>query len=631
MTRVLRLLGVSAALAAGLCLAVPQAGAATAAIREVDAARFPEVRLSVRVDGPRPSLSSFRVTENGKRVPSSQVRVRPLADSGRPVGTVLVIDVSGSMLSGGALEQAKAAAKQFVATRLPTESIAVVSFASQVQVLSDFTQDTAGLDRVIDGLAARGETALWDALARGGDLLAKSPQLQPNLVLLSDGGDTVSSLDLQAARAAISSANATVMAIGLRTNEFDPASLREVVDTSGLLVESADPEALADAFGQVRGALESQYEISYASASSPGVLLITVETGTLRAEASARAGSSGSAGKATIHSSGKVSDSPLWRIFVVALVFAAVLSVGVAVLMLVTRDRERIGRRLAMYGGSVEEHQSRDGALLQSGVLARGVDLAEQRLGRGTLLKGLDGLLDRAYLPLRPAEALVAYALCVLVLGLLALVLAPSAFLASLLTIAGAIVPVAVLQFRVGQQANAFEGQLPDTLQLLSASLRAGYSLLQGVEALGEQTVNPMQREIRKVLAESRLGRPIEEALGDVAERMRSKDFHWAVVAIRIQREVGGNLAEVLNTVAETMVERDRLRREVRALTAEGRISAIVMGLLPFGLALMLMAASPGYLDPLVETATGKLMVAGAGVLGVFGALWLRKIVKVEF
>lgn len=631
MTRALRLLGVSAAVAAGFLLVASPASAATAAIRDVDAARFPEVRLSFRVEGTQADLSSFRVTENGKRVPPSRVSVRPLAASDRPVGTVLVIDVSGSMRTGGALDKAKAAAKQFVATRLPTESIALISFASQAQVLTDFTQDTAVLDRAIDGLVPRGETALWDALARGGDVLAKSPQLQPNLVLLSDGGDTVSSLDEAAALAAISSAKATVMAIGLRTDEFDPASLRQVVGNAGLLVESTDPAALSDAFARVRGALESQYEISYTSSSPPGVLAITVEAGSLRAEASTRSGSSASAGRVPSKGTGKASDSILWRVFAVLLVFAAVLSTAVAVMLVVMRDEERVGRRLAMYGGREDDRPGREGALLQTGLLGRGVDLAEEHLGRSTLLAKFEELLDRAYLPLRPAEALVAYALGVLVFALLTLVLAPSMFLASLLTIAAAIAPLAVLQFRVGRLANAFEAQLPDTLQLLSASLRAGYSMLQGVEALGEQTVDPMRREIRKVLAESRLGRPIEDALGDVADRMRSKDFRWAVVAIRIQREVGGNLAEVLNTVAETMVERDRLRREVRALTAEGRISAIVMGLLPFGLALMLLAASPGYLDPLFETGTGKLMLGGVSVLGAFGVLWLRKIVKVEF
>ena len=129
------------------------------------------------------------------------------------------------------------------------------------------------------------------------------------------------------------------------------------------------------------------------------------------------------------------------------------------------------------------------------------------------------------------------------------------------------------------RRRKQFLAQLPDMLQLLSGTLRAGYSLMQGVEAVSQEVGDPMGQELRRVVTEARLGRPLEEALDGVAERMDSPDFAWAVMAIRIQREVGGNLAELLMTVAETMTQRERLRRDVAALTAEGRISAIVLGL----------------------------------------------------
>ena len=130
-------------------------------------------------------------------------------------------------------------------------------------------------------------------------------------------------------------------------------------------------------------------------------------------------------------------------------------------------------------------------------------------------------------------------------------------------------------------------------LQLLAGSLRAGYSLLQGVDAVAQEVDDPMGQELRRVLAEARLGRPLEDALDDAAERMSSADFAWAVMAVGIQREVGGNLAELLDTVAETMIQRERLRREVRSLTAEGRVSAFILGLLPVGLGVMMYARQP--------------------------------------
>jgi tight adherence protein B len=139
-----------------------------------------------------------------------------------------------------------------------------------------------------------------------------------------------------------------------------------------------------------------------------------------------------------------------------------------------------------------------------------------------------------------------------------------------------------------------------------------------------------MARELRRVLAEARLGRPLDEALQDVAVRMKSLDFDWAVMAIRIQREVGGNLAELLTTVADTMVQRSRLRGEVKTLTAEGRLSAIIMGLLPIGLGGFMFMSSPEYIQTLFQSFAGWAMVIGSAVAGLAGFAWLQKIIKIE-
>jgi tight adherence protein B len=139
-----------------------------------------------------------------------------------------------------------------------------------------------------------------------------------------------------------------------------------------------------------------------------------------------------------------------------------------------------------------------------------------------------------------------------------------------------------------------------------------------------------MGRELRRVVTEARLGRPLEEALDGVALRMGSGDFAWATMAIRIQREVGGNLAELLVTVAETMTERERLRRDVNALTAEGKISAIVLGLLPIGLGLFIYTVNPGYMDPLFEETIGKFLLGGSIFLALFGFWWMKKTIEID-
>jgi len=119
-------------------------------------------------------------------------------------------------------------------------------------------------------------------------------------------------------------------------------------------------------------------------------------------------------------------------------------------------------------------------------------------------------------------------------------------------------------------------------------------------------------------------------ALQGITDRMQSEDFAWAVMAIEIQREVGGNLAEVLQTVADTMLQRNRLRREIKALTAEGRISAVVLGLLPFAMALFLVVSNPDYLEPLITTTGGIIAIVVGGLLMIAGGFWLRKIVNIE-
>ena len=187
-----------------------------------------------------------------------------------------------------------------------------------------------------------------------------------------------------------------------------------------------------------------------------------------------------------------------------------------------------------------------------------------------------------------------------------------------------------VLSALSSRRQRMFTSQLPDTLQLLSGSLRAGYSLLQGVEAVSQEVSDPMGQELRRVLAEARLGRPLEESLADTAQRMGSPDFEWAVMAIRIQREVGGNLAELLQTVGETMIARERMRREVRALTAEGRISAIILGILPVALGGVMYAVNPEYIQTLFNHRSGHIMLAGAGVLALVGFYWMKKTIEIE-
>ncbi len=258
---------------------------------------------------------------------------------------------------------------------------------------------------------------------------------------------------------------------------------------------------------------------------------------------------------------------------------------------------------------------------------ARSAESAAEKRGATNLI---ESALEQANVPMKAGEAIIAAILVAVLTFVLVTAVTQSAIWG---IAAGGLLLIFSLLFVnnvASRHRKKFENQLPDTLNLLSTSLRAGYSLLQAVEGVGEEAPEPTRREFGRAMAEIRLGRPMEAALSDIAVRMDSTDFEWAVVAIEIQREVGGNLAEVLQTTAETMVHRNRLRREMKALTAEGRISAVILSVMPLALFLFIYLGNPSYMEPLLSSTTGLVVLAGAVVFIGIGIFWMQKIVKVE-
>jgi tight adherence protein B len=246
------------------------------------------------------------------------------------------------------------------------------------------------------------------------------------------------------------------------------------------------------------------------------------------------------------------------------------------------------------------------------------------RLGRW-----LDGLLERAGSRIRVGELLTIWGTAGVILILIGWLLAGFVGLLIVL-ILSLVIPVAVLQVVVDRRAKLFGSQLPDVLKLTSSSLRAGFSLLQGLESVTRQVREPSKGELQRVLAEARLGRPLEDALESAADRIRNRDFTESVVAVRIQQESGGNLAVLFDTLAETMVQRVRMRREVRSLTAEGRLSAYILGILPLALAIFIFVVDRAYMMVLFHTFAGKVMLVGGIVLELVGFVWMWRTVKID-
>jgi len=296
--------------------------------------------------------------------------------------------------------------------------------------------------------------------------------------------------------------------------------------------------------------------------------------------------------------------------------------------------REGLSGRLSMYtvrGKRSDKTAAESGGSGRSAVATSAVDLADRVMRRRNFDEGLALKIDAAGLPLRPAEWVLIHLGSAIGLGLVLMLLSSFRLLPALVgVVAGVVVPFLFLTYKANKRRSTFNGQLADTLQLMAGSLSAGYSLPQAVDTVVREGSNPIATEFNRALVESRLGVPIEDALETVAERMDSQDFLWVVMAIRVQREVGGNLSELLMTVSDTLRERAMVRRQVQVLSAEGRLSAWILGLLPLGFALYLLITNPTYLSPLVTEPLGLMMLVVGAVLMIIGAFWLRKIVDVE-
>ncbi|HVV36926.1 MAG TPA: type II secretion system F family protein [Acidimicrobiales bacterium] len=582
----------------------------------------------------KPALTDFTVRNNGAIV--NGVRVRPLSETQTPIGVVLVIDTSGSMRQQGRIEAAKAAADTFVAGRGPTEKIAVVAFSDQPLVVHPFSADN-GAAAAVDGLQPSGGTALWDAVRLASGLFSAEPDVQPNIVVLSDGADSASTATEADAASAALGAHAVVHTIAFGTAGLDTAGLESLAHaTGGQSMVTTTSAGVSDLFAAVRRSLDEQFELSWkATDNAPLNLDVSVRDAatTARGNPGAVSQADNTAPQIVKAPSGfkhfaQTTGRPLAILFAAA--FGAMAVIGIA---LYGKSNGALGSRLRAYESDARPEKSADeesGVNLATSAFARNaIDAATAAMeGRG-ILEWVEKKLDAARLPIRAAEASFFTLAFACLLSVLAFVL--GGFFSALLAFAAGIgVPIAVVTLLGWNRKRKFLKQMPAMLQLLASSLRAGYALLQGCEAVAREMEDPMGAELRRVLAEARLGRSLDDALDEMAVRMDSEDFSWVVMAISIQRNVGGNLAELLDTVADTMQARTRLRREVKALTAEGRMSAIILVIMPPALMLAMRVLSPGYLDPLFGETVGKIMLGIGASLMVAGWFWMQKMIKVD-
>ena len=302
----------------------------------------------------------------------------------------------------------------------------------------------------------------------------------------------------------------------------------------------------------------------------------------------------------------------------------------------VDRKESEVVRRLSVYtvAGSLPQQISvtEQGTRLGDSALARSaVGLMTKVARTGQIERALDGRLEAAGLPLRTAEWMLLHVGAAVGTSTVLMIASRGALVAAILgLVLGLTLPWLFLALAKTRRESKFLSQLPDTLQLLAGSLASGYSLPQAMDSVVRETRSPISVEFNRALIETRLGLLPEDALDGIATRTGSQDFSWIVMAIRIQHDIGGNLAELLATVAGTLRERERLRRQVSALSAEGRLSGLILGALPVVFALYLILVRPEYIAPLFNTPMGLFLLAVGGTLLAIGGFWMAKVIKVE-
>lgn len=311
-----------------------------------------------------------------------------------------------------------------------------------------------------------------------------------------------------------------------------------------------------------------------------------------------------------------------------AFLFFLLLFLGLQVLL---RRKREMAERIQMFSGYQPSVVRRASVfeILRSRLHEIFAEKA-RRTGSTSRRSRLDLMMVRAGLPLLGSEFLAISAggaLLVFIIFALATRNLVTGLLALLLFLAADFVFV---QRRITKRLNNFQRQLADCLSLVANSLRAGFSFLQTMEIISREMEPPMSTEFERVMRDTSLGKSLDEALHDMDERVGSADFSLVVTAVLIQQQVGGNLATILDTIRSTITERIRIRREVNTLTAQGKMSGIVLACIPVALALFFYITSPEYLTPLLTTDIGKIAIIGTVFLVIVGFIIIRKIVDIK-
>ncbi len=584
-------------------------------IRHVDLSGFPLLRVTAVVPaGARPALF-----ERG--APAQFARVHQL---GAEEAIVLAVDNSNSM-RGEPLRQATRAASDFLARQQQAAATGLVTFGHEALDLTRANESRQEVDRTLAALAPdpQGGTSLYDAVGLSASRLQRMSDGMRILVLLTDGRDLGSRSSLSGAIAAARRANVVVYSIaaGSKADKRPLAALASA--TGGKVFDAADVGSLGSTYRALSQELDRTWQISYLTQARPGDrLVLSVRAGGRRGAMPLKIPGS----KYGPTKSASIARSGTTAAFVVLLVALLLSCAGVAAHRRLRKSE--IGRLVDKHvkgGERREEDEARGGRF--DALLAWTERSLDELPGSGRLAEAV----ERSGLGLRVGHLPYLAGLSALVFGVGATAIGAGPLLAVLLMLAGLGVPLLALRIAAAQRRKAFDRQLPDVLSTIASTLRAGHGLRPAIRAIADDGSPPASEEFSRVLGEERLGRPLDEALTGMCERIGSPDLEYVATAVNVQSQVGGSLAGLFDTLSDTVRERQRHARKVKALTSMGRMSAAILISLPFGLTLIMSVINPSYMAPLFTTSVGHVLIGICLVSMTIGSLILKRIVSVGY
>ncbi|MEA2016604.1 MAG: type II secretion system F family protein [Actinomycetota bacterium] len=620
-------------------------------IKDIDFDYYPRVDIYVNFE--EDSLlgttgleqEDFVVLENGESV--SNLSVRALGEIAEPIGVVLAVDTSGSM-EGEPIGDAISAVSIFIGEMRDIDKTAALSFADSVITHSGFTSDHSELRDSISGIEAEGDTSLFDGIYTACGMFRSEDNIKHRyLIVLSDGADTASSHSVEEVIERAEQEEVSIYSIALLSPEYNLENIKYISEsTGGELLTAVDSKELEELYKKISKRITNQYRISYTSL-WPDAENIEISVGIEKMDTASSATTSyenpyyASPPKEVVFDSINylflnIFNSRWAKIVLFALVFISVSLFLYALVLFIPVRRRTLRDKAKGYGlegreAEEEEEEEYGEEKERKGFLGWLIRIISKVATRRGFIELLESRLDRAGMKIRTGEFITLHLFAVVALGMIAYYFSRNPLITLLIVIIAVLSPFMLLNIKTAQRLKIFHEQLPDALQLISGSLKAGYSFNQALAMVVDESKPPLSEEFRRMLSEMRMGIQERKALENLTDRIKSEYFDWTVMAINVQREVGGNLSEVMATISDTIRERDRVMNRIKALTSEGKLSAIILIALPAVVGLLLAVLNREYISLLYTTKIGLLMMVGAVIMMIMGIIWILKIIQIKY